>query len=103
MPFKQSFKLILPAGLVPLERKVTKVRGANEYTLVDVLKVYSKDAEGNTVLQEIKADPGVLFMVDDKGVANAIPASKEVCWVTTRSELRYWLRHGEVAGGYDDE
>jgi hypothetical protein len=89
--------VVLPAEKIPLGSTVTKVRGRKEYKLVDRLRVYpmrlADQEAGESVPQEIVAEPGVRFLLDG-GTANAILASTELMWTTSGQYLVDWLRRG---------
>lgn len=93
--------VVLPAGKIPLGSTVTKRTGRKTYTLKDRLRVFSvpltkAEKEAGAVRgegQEVVAEPGVLFLVNE-GDANAIPSSTELMWTTTAQYLTDWLRHG---------
>ncbi len=84
---EQVYKLILPAGNVPLRSTVTKRTGQAEYTLGDKLKVYGEKGEQ----RELRAEHGSLFLIDRNGNANVIPASKEVVWLAPKWAISEFL------------
>jgi hypothetical protein len=96
-------KVLLPAGKIPVGATVTKKTGTKEYKLLDRLRVFpvaltkterlaAQARNEKPVVQEIKAQPGVLFLVCD-GNANAILATTELMWTTTAERLCYHLKH----------
>jgi hypothetical protein len=82
------FRVLMPAGMIPLNSIVTKRTGVHEYTLTDVIKVYGE----NGLEQTIKSD-GVRYLVDGHGVSiNAVTNDKILCWVVSEEELLRFLQ-----------
>jgi hypothetical protein len=84
-----QFKVLMPAGEIPLRSTVTKATGEKEYTLVDQLVVYA--AEGGNRQTIIKPEPGVRYMIDSEGSIVAVPSTKEIMWRCTTSQLTTYL------------
>jgi len=84
----RKFKLILPAGEIPLGATVSKVTGKAQYTLGVSLKVYGlhKLNPNQTEPTEIKAGEGVVFLIDS-GKANAISTQTELIWYARADEV----------------
>ena len=78
------FKIIMRAGDIPLESKVTKKTGQQVLLIRDRIHVFN---EAHTK-QEIKADAGARFLVNDKGDANAIGVDTELVWLAEDWQLR---------------
>jgi len=97
---EMEVKVLLPAGKIPLGATVTKRTGKKQYKLLGRLRMFpaplpkaEREAGGEKpAVQEIRAEPGVLFLVSD-GDANAIKATTELMWTTTAEELVYHLQH----------
>ena len=86
---RDTIKVILPAGQIPLGATVTNRTGRKEYVLQDPPRMFPTP-NASFEAQVIKAELGVRFLVND-GDANAIPNDLELVWFTTRDSLRYWL------------
>jgi len=82
-------KVMLPAWQIPVGSTVTKRTGRKEYILTDRLTVYPLAGHGEK--QEIRADDGVRFLVQEHGTANAIQGSLELVWITTMDGLQCFL------------
>lgn len=81
------FKVLMPAGMIPLNSIVTKRTGYNRYTLTDVIKVYGE----NGLEQMINSD-GVRYLVGSTSSINAVTNDKILCWVTRESDLLRFLQ-----------
>ena len=75
-------KILMPAGRIPLESRVTKVRGAKPYTIRDRIRVFGEGGDR----REIVAQQGARFVVAENGDANAIGDDVELVWYAA-----HWL------------
>ena len=87
-------KVLLPASMIPLDSTVTKRTGDKKYTLRKELRVFSIDKTE----QKIKADSGTVFLVSEKGDANAVPGDEELVWYAEDSAVRAMLNEDEDDG-----
>jgi hypothetical protein len=84
-------KLILPANQIPVESTVTKKTGDKKYTLRKELRVFSIDKTE----QKIKAENGTVFIVSEKGDANAVSGTEELVWHATNNAALEFLQEKE--------
>lgn len=71
---QKGMRLILPAGYLPLNSKVTKATGAKVYTLTDKIKFWSKEGSVKWSAESagveypmIKGGEDILYLVGDDG------------------------------------
>jgi hypothetical protein len=87
------YKLILSANEIPFGSTVTKKTGEKKYTLREKIVVYN----GSKIIapMEIKAEPGVAFIVSENGDVNAIEDSTELVWLAEREDIIHRLSDAE--------
>lgn len=76
-----TFKVILPAEVIPVGATVTKVTGQKEYILRDDIKIYGSTSEDQKdMMRELRADKGTRFMVAEDGNINIVAGGTELLW-----------------------
>lgn len=76
-------KVIMPAGDIPINAKVTKVTGELVYSLRDKITVFAADMADRQI---ITGRDGAVFLVGASSIT-AIPKSTELIWHATDEEV----------------
>lgn len=81
-------KIILPAGEIPLESKVSKIGGTKQYILKGDLRFHNKDGKREFLL---KPSDDVRYLCGDAGDIMAVYCLTELMWYCEYEELKYYL------------
>ncbi len=84
-------KVILCAGALPDDAKVTKRTGTTEYTLVRQVRFFPGKGVDKEERQTITPRDGCVFLVDDRGNVNIYPPTTEFVWHTDEEEFQWYL------------
>ena len=81
-------KIVMKASEIPLDSKITKLKGEKQYILRNRIRFFGK----NNSTEEVRAKDGMLFLVDPRnGDVNSIFSNIELIWHTDEDILGLYV------------